>query len=93
MNTFTVQITPHAEKEDWYIASYESGFLSARYSVEFPNSITGAIALHHFVEMLKTRHPQGRVRPMHEQNHDRQNRGRRPTIRARGAPSPLLALM
>ena len=56
-----VQITPHPEKTDWYVATYRSGFLGAVYSVEFANSITGAVALYHFVEMLKTRYPEGHV--------------------------------
>ena len=60
-NTCEVQITPHPEKADWYVATYRSGFLSAAYSVEFANSITGAVALYHFVEMLTTRYPEGRV--------------------------------
>ncbi len=61
MNTCEIQITPHPEKADWYVATYRSGFLSATYSVEFANSITGAVALYHFVEMLKTRYPGGHV--------------------------------
>ena len=61
MNTCEVQITTHPEKPDWYLASYRSGFLGATYSVEFANSVTGAVALYHFVEMLKTRHPEGHV--------------------------------
>ena len=60
-NTFEIQIAPHPEKSDWYVARYQSGFLSATYSVEFANSITGAVALYHFVEMLKTRYPGGQV--------------------------------
>ena len=60
-NTFEIQIAPHPDKADWYVAKYHSGFLSATYSVEFANSITGAVALYHFVEMLKTRYPQGQV--------------------------------
>ena len=58
---FQIQITPHPEKDHWYVATYRSGFLEATYSVEFANSITGAVALYHFVEMLKTRYPGGRV--------------------------------
>ncbi len=61
MNTCEVQINSHPEKADWYVARYESGFLGAVYSVEFANSITGAVALYHFVEMLKTRYPEGPV--------------------------------
>ena len=60
-NTCEVQITPHPKKADWYVARYESRFLGASYSVEFANSITGAVALYHFVAMLKTRYPEGRV--------------------------------
>ena len=51
-NPFEIQIAPHPEKDDWYVAHYESGFLSATYSVEFANSITGAVALYHFVEVI-----------------------------------------
>ena len=60
-NAFQIQIVPHPRKDDWYVAKYQSGFLNATYSVEFPNSITGAVALHHFVEMLKTRSLHGQV--------------------------------
>ncbi len=71
-NTCEVRITPHPEKADWYVATYRSGFLGATYSVEFANSITGAVALYHFVEMLKTRCPGGQVTfilPSGSQNH------------------------
>jgi hypothetical protein len=60
-NTFEIQIAPHPQKHDWYVARYQSGFLSATFSVEFANSITGAVALYHFVEMLKSRYPHGHV--------------------------------
>ncbi len=60
-NTYEVRITPYPEKPDWYVATYRSGFLGASYSVEFANSITGAVALYHFVEMLKSRYPEGQV--------------------------------
>ena len=60
-NTCEVRITAHPEKADWYVATYRSGFLGAAYSVEFANSITGAVALYHFVEMLKSRYPEGQV--------------------------------
>ena len=59
--TCEVQITGHPEKSDWYVARYTSAFLGAVYSVEFANTVTGAVALYHFVEMLKTRDPEGRV--------------------------------
>ena len=67
-----VQITAHPKKPDWYVATYRSGFLGAAYSVEFANSITGAVALYHFVEMLKTRYPGGQITfmlPRGSQNH------------------------
>jgi len=67
-NTCEVYIAAHPEKADWYVARYKSGFLSATYSVEFANSITGAVALYHFVEMLKTRHPEGHVTFMLPEN-------------------------
>ena len=60
-NTCEIQITPHPKNPDWYVATYRSGFLGAAYSVEFANTITGAVALHHFVEMLKSRYPGGEV--------------------------------
>ena len=59
--TFEVQITSHPTKSDWYVARYESGFLGAAYTVEFANTVTGAVALCHFVEMLKNRYPNGEV--------------------------------
>ena len=60
-HTFEIQIAVHPQKRDWYVARYQSEFLGASYSVEFANSITGAVALYHFVEMLKTRYPHGQV--------------------------------
>ena len=60
-NICEVQITAHPKKPDWYVARYRSGFLGATYSVEFANTVTGAVALYHFVEMLKTRSPGGHV--------------------------------
>jgi hypothetical protein len=61
MTAFEVRITPHSDKPDWFIARYDSEFLGAVYSVEFANTITGAVALYHFVEMLNTRYPDRRV--------------------------------
>ncbi len=43
-NTCEVHITAHPEKADRYVARYNSGFLSATYSVEFANSVTGTDA-------------------------------------------------
>jgi hypothetical protein len=58
-NTFPVQITAHPQKSHWYVARYRSAFLGATYSVEFANTVTGAVALYHFVQMLQTRYPGG----------------------------------
>ena len=50
--TSEIQISSHPEKSDGYVARYSSGFFDAAYTVEFPNSIIGAVALCHFVEMI-----------------------------------------
>ena len=60
-HTYEIQITSHREKSDWYVARYESGFLGAAYTVEFANTVTGAVALYHFIDMLKSRYPGGQV--------------------------------
>jgi len=52
-----IEISRHREKPGTYVARYRSPVLGAVYSVEFPDSVTGAVALHHFAEMLKTRYP------------------------------------
>ena len=54
--TFAVVISKHESKEAHFVASYGSQFLGATYSVEFPNSVFGSIAFHHFMDMLKTRY-------------------------------------
>ena len=54
--TFAVVITKHETKGAYFVASYGSQFLGATYSVEFPNSVFGSIAFHHFMDMLKTRY-------------------------------------
>ncbi len=59
MKTFEIEITANEGKPGGYIARYHSPILEAVYTVEFPNAITGAVALHHFIEMLKTRYPSG----------------------------------
>ena len=52
-----IEISRHESKPGTYVARYRSPVLGAVYSVEFPDSVTGAVALHHFAEMLKTRYP------------------------------------
>jgi hypothetical protein len=71
-HTFQIQIANHPKKPDWYIARYESGFLGALYSVEFANTLLGAVALYHFIDMLKSRYPNERVTfqlPTHAGSH------------------------
>ena len=41
---------------DRYIASFDTGLLDATYAVVFPSSITGAIALHRFVDMIESQY-------------------------------------
>ena len=39
-----IATVPRPQKDDWDVAKYRSGFLSATYSAESPSSITGAVA-------------------------------------------------
>ena len=48
-----VTVTAVPEKPDTYIAHFSSAFMGATFSVLFPDSITGALALHGFAEMLR----------------------------------------
>ena len=57
--TFEIQVSRHEAKQGFYVARYSSPVLGAVYSVEFPGSVVGAVALHHFTEMLKTQVPAG----------------------------------
>lgn len=57
MKRFEIEITRHDSKSDTYVARYASPLLGAVYTVEFPDSVTGAVALHYFAEMLKSRYP------------------------------------
>ena len=45
----------------FHVACYHSPLHRATYTVGFPGSVVGAVALHHFTEMLKTRYPVGGV--------------------------------
>ena len=49
----TVTVTRVPEKPDTYIAHFSSSFMGATFSVLFPDSITGALSLHAFCEMLR----------------------------------------
>ena len=59
--TLEIQVSRHETRPGFYVACYSSPVLGATYSVEFPSSVVGAVALHHFTEMLKTRYPVGGV--------------------------------
>ena len=56
-----IQIGRHEAKPGFYVARYQSPVLRTTYTVEFPGSVLGAVALHHFTEMLKTRYPVGEM--------------------------------
>ena len=51
-NRLTVFIRPVPDESDTYVAMFDSPVLSSAFCVVFPNSITGAIALHDFADML-----------------------------------------
>ncbi|HUX21798.1 MAG TPA: hypothetical protein VMW69_11210, partial [Spirochaetia bacterium] len=59
--TFEIKVRRHEREPGFYVACYQSPILKATYTVEFPGTVLGAVALHHFTEMLKTRYPLGRV--------------------------------
>ena len=41
---------------DRFIASYHSEFLGATYAVVFPQTVTGAVALHRFATMISSQY-------------------------------------
>ena len=51
----TVTIRPVPDRSSSYIALFSSPVLSSTYSVIFPDSVTGALAVHDFAEMLRLR--------------------------------------
>ena len=59
--TSEIKVRRHEREPGFYLAYYQSPILKATYTVEFPGSVLGAVALHHFTEMLKTRYPVGGV--------------------------------
>ena len=54
-NRLTVTIRPVPDKCDTYVAMFDSPVLSSTFCVVFPDSITGALALHEFADMLQMR--------------------------------------
>ena len=51
-NTPIIRITGVDEKPDQFVASFRSEFLEATYAVVFSKTITGAVALHRFAQMI-----------------------------------------
>lgn len=51
----TVTVRPGPDS-DTYLTVYACPVLSARFSVVFPDSVVGAVALHDFAEMLRLRY-------------------------------------
>ena len=47
-----ITITNIEGNPDQFVASFHSEFLDATYAVVFPQTITGAVALHRFVQMI-----------------------------------------
>ena len=48
-----IQISLVRDCPDRYVASFSSELLGATFSVVFPETITGAVALHAFAEMIR----------------------------------------
>ncbi len=51
----TVTIRPVPDRSGVYVAIFSSPVLGSTFSVVFPDSVTGALALHDFAEMLRLR--------------------------------------
>ena len=49
----TIQVYPVSDSRSQYVAVFSSEFLGATFSVMFPETITGAVALHTFAEMIR----------------------------------------
>ena len=48
----TIRIQPIDEKPGRFIASFSAEFLDATYALVFGESVTGALALHRFANMI-----------------------------------------
>ncbi len=49
----TIQVYPVPDSRNQYVAVFASEFLGATFAVMFPETITGAVALHTFAEMIR----------------------------------------
>ena len=56
LDTLTVTVRPLDAQATEYLASYHSELYGADFCVRFPDSITGAFALHCFADMLHDRY-------------------------------------
>ena len=56
MKRSALTITIRPVPDDRYVAMFSSPVISATFSVVFPDSITGALALHDFAEMIRLRY-------------------------------------
>jgi hypothetical protein len=52
----TIQVHPVPGFRSRYVAAFTSDFLGATFSVAFPETITGAVALHAFAEMIRNQY-------------------------------------
>ena len=55
-NRLTVTIRPVPDGSQHYVAMFASPVLSSTFCLVFPDSITGALALHEFADMLHFRY-------------------------------------
>jgi len=61
MKDIKITIKSVAGREGEYIAYYTSEFLGATFSVYFQDNIMGAIALHTFSKMIKSKYEKERI--------------------------------
>ena len=51
-----IRIQPIAENPGRFIASFNAEFLNATYALTFGESVTGALALHRFAQMIENQY-------------------------------------
>jgi len=60
-NEIRITINPVENRKGNYVAYFRSDFLDATFSVYFKDTITGALALHTFSEMLRKKYEQKEI--------------------------------
>jgi len=60
-NEIRITINPVENRKGNYVAYFRSEFLDATFSVYFKDTITGALALHTFSEMLRKKYEQKEI--------------------------------